>query len=363
MDAASKKQCVYMESIDDLVVSSDWKGLVTCTAARACSIPRYKMVNEESNNEIHNCCMSFSNGVLYVLAVYGQIFSLHIETLTLRKIAISGIDLTTFHWRYYGLLCHNENIYIAHQDSRQFHIYKCAMEDSSSLRVSNSNSYPPQNMIHLPLSPLCSWPKALAIKDGKIYCTTTIFNITIFDSDTLALISNIAIEGHVPNGIVIPDDDNLHLATGNGVHIYTTDGAYVQSYLDEVYCRSIACTNSGYILVMTEQIEHLDKIAVFKFQCGSLTPRPVAYITTTSAKYFDIGCTCSPGNSLVMVTNDNQVAIVPQEAIFPPFLLQTLCMSFVSNHPEILLANCLPPALYRQSTKLHFNVSYKQCLS
>ena len=56
MDAGSKRQCVYMVKLTILLLSNSY----------IYSIPRYKMMKEESNK----CNMSFGNGMLYVLIVY-----------------------------------------------------------------------------------------------------------------------------------------------------------------------------------------------------------------------------------------------------------------------------------------------------
>ena len=47
----------------------------------------------------------------------------------------------------------------------------------------------------------------------------------IIDSDTMTLLSFVLLQHEVLD-MAVSEDDKLHIATRNGVHIYTTDGAY-----------------------------------------------------------------------------------------------------------------------------------------
>ena len=76
----------------------------------------------------------------------------------------------------------------------------------------------------------------------------------IVDSDTMTLLSTISLQ-HKAWDIAVSEDDRLHVATYNGVHIYTTDGAYTgQSYLDGKECESLTCISDGYMAVTPNRL-------------------------------------------------------------------------------------------------------------
>ena len=59
---------------------------------------------------------------------------------------------------------------------------------------------------------------------------------------------------HDAHRIAVSQDDKLHVATDNGVHIYRADGSYTgMVYLEGEDCCTIACTSNGYIVVGMER--------------------------------------------------------------------------------------------------------------
>ena len=116
-----------MENVteDEITWFTDWKSFKIPS-----TITRYKIPD-------YVCGVSFSStspDVLYILThnlhVHSkdEVFSLNVSTLTLTKMVISGLQSTG---KINSLVCHNEFIYIAHIDG----VYKCIIEDNSSLRV------------------------------------------------------------------------------------------------------------------------------------------------------------------------------------------------------------------------------------
>ena len=58
----------------------------------------------------------------------------------------------------------------------------------------------------------------------------------------------------IANYIAVSQDDKLHVATNNGVHIYRADGSYIgMVYLDGEHCCTIVYTSNGYIVVGMER--------------------------------------------------------------------------------------------------------------
>ena len=254
-------------------------------------------------------CSNTVANVLYILTDDGEIFLLHISTRTLTKMAISGLESKGCIER---LLCHDEFVYIvqwfgAHTGAT---IYKCIVERGDSLRAIGS----------------CSWSNdryrrmlshMLDIKDGYLYSSTST-DIYVVDTETMTLLSTVPLPCSQATDIAISDDGKIHVATVSGVRVYTIDGIYTGlSYLDGVFCASIACTSDGYSVVGME-----GKVAIMY---GDLTS--VYYISASSMGTWLCHVTCDAvDNSLVVMdlqSSRGSVVVVSQKVYRPPFSLSS----------------------------------------
>ena len=153
----------------------------------------------------------------------------------------------------------------------------------------------------------------------------------------MTLQSTISPRHHAYN-IAVSRDDKLHVATRNGVHIYTTDGTPTgQSYLDRVECESITCTSDGYSIVGME-----GKVAVVS---SDLTA--ICILSVNVLNMYHVMCD-GVGNSLVIMdSTGSSFAIVPQEVYRLPFSLFSLCMSTILLNADELPISLLPPRIHK----------------
>ena len=298
---------------DEVVLAIDWK-----SSKIPYTIQRYK----PSHKKIYD--VSFSSNspdVLYILTNDDEVFSFEVSTLTTTKMVIIGLQSTSSIWR---LLCHYEAIYIAQCSGT---VSKCIIGDNYSLRVTStyyrSHHYIPSRVIPSKHTYIHYFSNSL---------------VDIIDSDTMTLLSTVSLLQRA-NDITI--DDKLHIATDNGVHIYTTDGACTgQSYLDGEWCQSVVCTGNGYSVVGMKY-----KVALV---CVSniIDAASIYYISTmTSMSYYRVTCNVVD-NSLAIVDWDKDcLVLVPQEVYQPPFSLFSLCMSTILLHVDELPISLLSPRL------------------
>ena len=322
MTAPASKRCPTENIIDveqeELSFSVEWMNL---------KIPHftqlYKMPNRIDD-------ISFSNtspDVLYILTDDGAIHSLNITTLAVTKIINLNLqlaDLLTL-----DLLCHNDILYIRTSTA----IYKYTTDGECLTSINNNGDW---------------WIGAVG-KDDKLYYRSINRSISVIDSDTMTLISTISL-CHLAYDIAVSQNDKLHVATKNGVHIYRADGSYTDMvYLEGERCWSIACTGNGYIVVGMER-----KVAVVSNDLTS-----THYIMLPSMSWWCY-VRCSPVDNTLAIVDlcNNHFIVLPQETYQPPFSLSTLCKSTILSHPDVLLTTFLPPIIYRQF-KHNINISIK----
>ena len=227
-----------------------------------------------------------------------------------------------------SLQCYDECVYVVHEDSIGTAVNKCIVEQDGSLRAISrfrqNNRY------------LNQLARVLDIREGHLYFT--IFDdICVVDSDTMTLQSTISPRHHAYN-IAISRDDKLHVATCNGVHIYTTDGTPTgQSYLDRVECESITCTSDGYSIVGME-----GKVAVVS---SDLTA--ICILSVDVLNMYRVMCDRVDNSLVIMNSTGSSFAIVPQEVYRPPFSLFSLCMSTILLNADELPISLLPLRLHK----------------
>ena len=284
MAAPASKRCRTENIIDveqeELSFSVEWMNLKISHFTQLYKMP----------NWIYD--MSFSStspDVLYILTVDGAIHSLNITTLAVTKI----INLQSVG----DLLCHNDILYI----STSATIYKYTTDGECLTSINNDGGW---------------WFGAVG-KDDKLYYTSRYYSrsIGVIDSDTISTISLC----HDAHCIAASQDDKLHVATDNGVHIYRADGSYTgMVYLEGEICWSIACTSNGYIVVGMER-----KVAVVSSDLTST--HYIMLPSMTCWCYFR----CSPVDNTLAIVDwrgyDNRFILLPQETYQPPFSLSTLC--------------------------------------
>ena len=316
MAAPASKRCRTENIIDveqeELSFSVEWMNL---------KIPHFTQLYKMPNVIYDISFSSTSPDVLYILTADGVIHSLIITTLAVTKI----IKLQSVR----GLLCHNDILYI----STSAAIYKYTTDGECLISINNDGGW---------------WFGAVG-KGDKLYYRSG-RSIGVIDSDTMTLISTISL-CHGAHCIAVSQDDKLHVATDNGVHIYRADGSYTgMVYLEGEICSSIACTSNGYIVVGMKR-----KVAVVSNDLTS-----THYIILPSIYGWCV-VRCSPvDNTLAIVdwNSGNRFILLPQETYQPPFSLSTLCKSTILSHPDVLLTTFLPPIIYRQF-KHHINISVK----
>ena len=322
MAAPASKRCRTENIIDveqeELSFSVEWMNL---------EIPHftqlYKMLLYDCKMPLMIRDISFSStspDVLYILTGVEAIHSLNITTLAVTKI----INLQSA----VGLVCHNDILYIRTSAA----IYKYTTDGECLTSINNDGDW---------------WLGAVG-KDDKLYCISRNGrSIGVIDSDTMTLISTISL-CHDAYRIAVSQDDKLHVATDNGVHIYRADGSYTgMVYLEGEDCCSIACTSNGYIVVGMKR-----KVAVVSSDLTS-----THYIMLSSMSWWCY-VNCSPVDNTLAITWDGPFILLPQETYQPPFSLSTLCKSTILSHPDVLLTTFLPPIIYRQF-KHHINISVK----
>ena len=319
MAAPASKRCRTENIIDleqeELSFSVEWMNL---------KIPHFTQLYKIPNRIDDISFSSTSPDVLYILTGDGAIHSLNITTLAVTKI----INLQSAD----GLLCYNDILYISTSTA----IYKYTTDGECLTSINNDGG----------------WCFGAVGKDDKLYNTSgNRRSIDFIDSDTMTLISTISL-CHFANYIAVSQDDKLHVATNNGVHIYRADGSYTGIvYLEGEDCCTIACTSNGYIVVGMER-----KVAVISSDLTS-----THYIMLPSMSHWCY-VRCSPvDNTLAIVDywwNSYRFILLPQETYQPPFSLSTLCKSTILSHPDVLLTTFLPPIIYRQF-KHHINISVK----
>ena len=309
MAAPASKRCRTENIIDveqeELSFSVEWMNL---------KIPHFTQLYKMPNRINDISFSSTSPDVVYILTGDGAIHSLNITTLAVTKI----INLQSAG----DLLCHNDILYIRTSAA----IYKYTTDGECLTSINNDGDW---------------WYGAVGKDDKLCYRSRNGRSIGVIDSDTMTLISTISL-CHYAYDIAVSQDDKLHVATNNGVHIYRADGSYSgMVYLEGERCWCIACTSNGYIVVGMER-----KVAVVSSDLTS-----THYIMLSSMSrwcYFR----CSPvDNTLVIVdwrVYDNRFILLPQETYQPPFSLSTLCKSTILSHPDVLLTTFLPPIIYRQ---------------
>ena len=284
----------------------------------------YSTVQDANTGSDDISFSSTSPDVLYIVTDDGAIHSLNITTLAVTKI----IKLQSAG----GLLCHNDTLYI----STSAAIYKYTTDEECLTSINNDGDW---------------WFGAVGKDDKLYYISTNRRSIGVIDSDTMTLISTISL-CHDACDIAVSQDDKLHVATNNGVHIYRADGSYTgMVYLEGERCWSIARTSNGYIVVGMKR-----KVAVVS---SDLTSTHYIMLSSMSRWCY---VRCSPvDNTLAIVDywwNSYRFILLPQETYQPPFSLSTLCKSTILSHPDVLLTTFLPPIIYRQF-KHHINISVK----
>ena len=234
--------------------------------------------------------------------------------------AVDGLDLD-YVWT---ITCHGKYMYITTYDT----IYKCV--DKSGCTLSAIQALPYDFIVppHVVAGNRCLY---MYLYNCKM--------LYIIDSDTMTPLSCISLQ-HNAWDIAVSEDDRLHVATYNGVHIYTTDGTYTgQSYLDEEECQSIICISDGYMAVMPNGLillisSDLHTIAAYKINMNLIQ----------RVKYNPVD------NTLAIVNNNSnccELVLLPQEVFQPPFSLFSLCVSTISLYADKLPISLLPPKLYR----------------
>ena len=320
MAAPASKRCRTENIIDveqeELSFSVEWMNL---------NIPHFTQLYKIPNRIDDISFSSTSPDVLYILTFDGAIYSLDITTLAVTKI----INLQSAGLIF--LLCHNDILYIRTSTT----IYKYTTDGECLTSINNDGDW---------------WFGAVG-KDDKLYCRSGNRSIGVIDSDTMTLISSISL-CHYAHCIAVSQDDKLHVATNNGVHIYRADGSYTgMVYLEGEDCGTTVCTSNGYIVVGMER-----KVAVIS---SDLTSTHYIMLPSMSCWCY---VRCSPmDNTLAIVDywwNSYRFILLPQETYQPPFSLSTLCKSTILSHPDVLLTTFLPPIIYRQF-KHHINISVK----
>ena len=319
MAAPASKRCRTENIIDveqeELSFSVEWMNL---------KIPHFTQLYKIPNRIDDISFSSTSSDVLYILTVDGAIHSLDITTLAVTKI----INLQSAG----DILCHNDILYIRTSAA----IYKYTTDGECLTSINNDGG----------------WPFGAVGKDDKLYCRSgNGRSIDVIDSDTMTLISTISLR-HDAYRIAVSQDDKLHVATNNGVHIYRADGSYTgMVYLEGERCHSITCSSNGYIVVGMER-----KVAVVSSDLAS-----THYIMLSNMSWWCY-VRCSPVDNTLAIVDwrgyDNRFILLPQETYQPPFSLSTLCKSTILSHPDVLLTTFLPPIIYRQF-KHHINISVK----
>ena len=318
MAAPASKRCCTENIIDveqeELSFSVEWMNL---------KIPHFTQLYKMPNGIYDISFSSTSPDVLYILTVDGAIHSLNITTLAVTKI----INLQSVR----GLLCHNDILYI----STSATIYKYTTDGECLTSINNDGYW---------------WFGAVGKDDKLYYRSINRRTIGVIDSDTMTLISTISL-CHDAYRIAVSQDDKLHVATNNGVHIYRADGSYTgMVYLEGKRCHSITCSSNGYIVVGMKR-----KVAVVSSDLTS-----THYIILPSMSHWLCYVRCSPVDNTLAIVDwrgyDNRFILLPQETYQPPFSLSTLCKSTILSHPDVLLTTFLPPVIYRQF-KHHINIS------
>ena len=289
---------------------------------------------------------STSPDVLYVLTRDGGIFSLRVSTLTLTKMTISGLQSSGHIW---SLQCHNEFVYVYEfiSDTLCAAVYKCIIEHSgSSLRVIGSCAWVHKGHSHV-LSHM------LDVRGGCLYLSTCI-DVFIINSDTMTRLSTVSLQHRIAGivvslrhrigGIAVSHDDKLHVATDNGVHVYTTDGTPTgHSYLDGERCVSVTCTSDGYSIVGMEGkvvVVSSDPLCIYHM-----------YTSSTDTCVYHVMCDRVDNSLVIMDSIGSLFAIVPQEFYRPPFSLFLLCMSTILLNVNELPISLLPPGLHKLAKK------------
>ena len=212
MAAPASKRCRTENIIDveqeELSFSVEWMNL---------KIPHFTQLYKIPNRIDDISFSSTSSDVLYILTVDGAIHSLDITTLAVTKI----INLQSVAG---DILCHNDILYIRTSAA----IYKYTTDGECLTSINNDGG----------------WPFGAVGKDDKLYCRSgNGRSIDVIDSDTMTLISTISLR-HDAYRIAVSQDDKLHVATNNGVHIYRADGSYTgMVYLEG---ERLSCTITCY---------------------------------------------------------------------------------------------------------------------
>ena len=310
---------IIMEAVaDKIALSIDWMTLeVPCTILQH-RIPNKRIIDISSS--------STSPDVLYVLTSRDDIFSLRVSTLTLTKMVISGLRPTGLIW---SLVCHKEFVYIVRWDvDIGTAVYKCVVEQNGSLRAVGSfmwhrYMYMLTHMLHADT------------RGGRLYFTT-VTNIYVIDSATMTQLPTLSVQRFV-TGMAVSCDDKLHVATRNGVHVYTTDGTPTgQSYLNGKRCKSISCTSDGYSIVGME-----GKVVVVSSDLISILS------VNVDDNMYRVMCDRVDNSLVIMDSIGSSFAIVPQEVYRPPFSLFSLCMSTILRNVNELPISLLPQRIHK----------------
>ena len=206
MAAPASKRCRTENIIDveqgELSFSVEWMNL---------KIPHFTQLYKMPNMIRDISFSSTSPDVLYILTVDDAIHSLNVATLAVTKI----INLQSA-----DLLCHNDILYIRTSAA----IYKYTTDGECLTSINNDGDW---------------WFGAVGNDDKLYYLSIFKRSIGVIDSDTMKLVSTKSL-CHNACDIAVSQDDKLHVATNNGVHIYRADGSYTgMVYLEGEMCSSI----------------------------------------------------------------------------------------------------------------------------
>ena len=236
------------------------------------------------------------------------------------SMAVEGLELDDV----WNVTCHAEFVYFVTYDA----VYQCVAKNCCTLSAVQSFPYD-----HILMPEVVGGNNHLYLYTSNILC--------IIDIDTMTSLPAISLQ-HDAWDIAVSGDDRLHVATHDGVHIYTADGTYTgQSYLDGRHCNSVTCVGDGYVAVACTP----DRL-IWLISCD-------LYVTATYKISMDL-TSCIKYNpadgTLAIVNNHNccELVLLPQEVYRPPFSLFSLCMSTIILNADELPISLLPSTFYER---------------
>ena len=327
---------------DESTISFHWrKQIISMSGIPRYSTARQRQIYNGSADRLDIEGVSFSTtspDVVYVLTrhnddydcdtsahtdevAYGpecEIFTIDTYDSSVTSMAVEGLELDDV----LNVTCHGKFVCVTTPDA----IYKCVAKSRYTLSAVQAFPYD-----YILTPEVVAGNRYLYLHSCRMLC--------IVDSDTMTRLSTVSLQHIILDMAVLRDDDKLHVATRDGVHIYTGDGTYTgQSYLDGRHCNSITFVADRCVAVASNTFISLVS--------HDLTVISTYEINVDFTPF--IRCNQADG-TLAIVNNHNccELVLLPQEVYRPPFSLFSLCMSTILLNADELPISLLPPKLFR----------------